>query len=133
MAQNQKEQENQMHSRANVVLCELEDSLATQLHSMLAALGDRVSHNPKSLPKADLVFCGADQESLQKVLDEVARVRRSVPVVVVSREASVTSWLDALEAGAADYLPAPFERTQLNWIRESQLVAAKVAPAIAIA
>jgi DNA-binding NtrC family response regulator len=116
-----------MNSRANVVLCELEHSLATQLHSMLAALGDRVSHNPRSLPKADLVFCGADQESLQKVLGEIARVQRPVPVVVVSREASVSSWLDALEAGAADYLPAPFEPTQLNWIRESQLCAKKAA------
>ena len=32
-----------------------------------------------------------------------------------------------LEAGAADYLPAPFERAQLDWIREAQLASSTAA------
>ena len=48
-------------------------------------------------------------------------------MVVVSHDAGVDAWLDALEAGAADYLPAPLEQTQLHWVREAQLGARKAA------
>jgi DNA-binding response OmpR family regulator len=108
---------------AHVLLCAIEDNVANQLQNMLASLGDEVSRNPISLKSADLVFCGPDPDSLQRLLRAVKRSRRQVPVVVVSSDADVNSWLDALEAGADDYLPAPVERTALNWIREAQLTA----------
>jgi DNA-binding response OmpR family regulator len=113
------------------LLCDIEDTLASQLHSMLAAFGDTVSHQRRSLAKADLIFCGANPDALQGVLRDVRNAQRQVPVVVVSREDSVASWLDALEAGAADYLPAPFERAQLDWIRQAQLASPPAAPAAA--
>ena len=97
---------------------------------MLGALGDQVSRNPRELRRADLVFCGPEPGSLQRLLRAVKRTRREVPVVVVSADAGVDAWLDALEAGAADYLPAPFEPTQLHWVRDAQLGVRKAAEAV---
>lgn len=42
-------------------------------------------------------------------------------MVVVSRVPEVNDWLDAMDAGAADYCAAPFEKEQLDWILESNL------------
>jgi PleD family two-component response regulator len=33
----------------------------------------------------------------------------------------VDDWLDAMEAGAADYCAEPIEKRQLDWILESNL------------
>lgn len=40
-------------------------------------------------------------------------------MVVVSRLPEVEGWLNALEAGAADYCAAPFEPAQLGWLLET--------------
>jgi DNA-binding response OmpR family regulator len=110
---------------ANVLLCSIEDKIATQLRNMLSAMGDQVTTNPRSLRSADLVFCGPEPASLERVLRAVKQSRRDVPVVVVSPEADVNAWLNALEAGASDYLPAPFQPAELQWVRESQLASRK--------
>src|SRR5688500_12015304 len=96
---------------ANVLLCSIEDNVASRLQDMLGAFGDQVSRNPHALRNADLVFCGTEPESLQRLLQAVKRTGRDVPVIVVSPDPGVDAWLDALEAGAADYLPAPFDPT----------------------
>jgi FixJ family two-component response regulator len=116
-----------MSQPANIVVCELEDGLATQLQSMLSALnGFRCDY--QSIGHADVVFCGADPQALSRVLRAVEETQRTVPVVVVSQRADVSAWLDALEAGAADYLSAPFEAHQLDWVLQSQLSARQCRP-----
>jgi len=47
-----------------------------------------------------------------------------VPVIVVSRVPEVSSWLHALEQGAADYCGAPFEARQIRWALNSSLAPA---------
>jgi DNA-binding response OmpR family regulator len=42
-----------------------------------------------------------------------------LPVIVVSRLPETDEWLDALEAGAADYCAAPFEIIHLRWLFET--------------
>ena len=44
---------------------------------------------------------------------------RQIPVVVVSRLPEVEKWLDAMDAGAADYCAAPFEIRPLRSIVEA--------------
>ena len=61
---------------------------------------------PESL---DFVFCASAGNTYQDVLDETLRASREIPVFVVSRHPETSEWLDALEAGAADYCAAPFE------------------------
>jgi DNA-binding NtrC family response regulator len=77
--------------------------------------------------KFDLVFCETRHPGLLSLLNAV-----SSPVVVVSRVPEVNDWLDAMDAGAADYCAAPFERDQLDWILESNLGSQKAA-AVAVA
>lgn len=60
----------------------------------------------------NLVFLGGDWRSATELL-------RAAPVVVVSRQPEVSDWLDAIEAGAADYCAPPFETTHLEWILQS--------------
>ncbi len=50
-----------------------------------------------------------------------------LPVVVVSRLPEVSEWLDALDAGAADYCAAPFEHQHMSWLIESALLASQQA------
>jgi DNA-binding response OmpR family regulator len=106
---------------ARVLLCEMEEHLAAQLQNLLVELGDEVTRNPHCLKSADLVFCGSNPRALPRLLRVLKRNGRAVPVIVVSHDADVPAWLDALEAGAADYLVTPFERAQVRWIRQTQL------------
>lgn len=65
--------------------------------------------------RSDIVFCSPRADVLRQVLS----LYRDVPVVVVSRLPEMEDWLNALEAGAADYLAAPFETIQLRWLLNS--------------
>lgn len=58
----------------------------------------------------DLVFCGFTSD-LTNLLQAV-----TVPVVVVSRHPETSEYLDAMDAGAADYCSAPFEPSHIHWI-----------------
>jgi len=117
-------------SGKTVLLAGIEPMLAQELHQYLSSRGIDVhecssleSQNPES-QKFDLVFCETHHPGLLKLLHAV-----SSPVVVVSRVPEVNDWLDAMDAGAADYCAAPFEREQLDWILESNLGARQPASA----
>lgn len=65
----------------------------------------------------DIIFCPAAAATLPLILN--AARQAEVPVVVVSRLPHASEWLDAMDAGAADYLAPPFDGQQLRWILES--------------
>lgn len=71
--------------------------------------------------RPDIVFCSPAPDVLKPVLQRF----KHTPVVVVSRLPEVDGWLDALEAGAADYCAAPFEPTQLRWLLDTHARARK--------
>ncbi|NWF85828.1 MAG: hypothetical protein HXY18_18575 [Bryobacteraceae bacterium] len=99
------------------LLFELDESLAAPLASALAAChwqAVRVQKRPAG-SQAQIVFCSPDRE----VLTRAFRTFAKLPVVVVSRLPEVDGWLDALEAGAADYCAAPFEPSQLRWLLDT--------------
>ena len=102
------------------VLFGLNEELAGELLCPLRALSVGVRSVQSEMKeiadsRANVIFCAPDTAT-------VASLRASKPsaaVVVVSRLPKVSDWLDALEAGAADYCAAPFEVAQLKWILES--------------
>jgi DNA-binding NtrC family response regulator len=55
------------------------------------------------------------------LLEAIAHRWPELPVIVVSRMPEVSEWLDAIEAGAADYCAAPFESAHIQWILSSTL------------
>jgi DNA-binding NtrC family response regulator len=75
--------------------------------------------NHVRLHDADIVFCPAGHQDLPALLQEARKV--STPIVVVSEHADTAEWLDAMDAGAADYAAPPFNAKQLNWIVQNNL------------
>ncbi len=110
----------------NVLLAGIEPMLARELQEYLksrgmsvhetASLEPRSNGKDKGMDGFDLVFCETHHPQLHSLLRAVTS-----PVIVVSRVPEVNDWLDAMDAGAADYCAAPFERDQLDWILESNL------------
>lgn len=84
---------------------------------LLEALRAVSCREAKRLQSAQIIFCAWEPERFS----EQASQWTGKPVVVVSRLPDVDGWLDALEAGAADYCTPPFEPTQMRWILDSQL------------
>jgi DNA-binding NtrC family response regulator len=116
---------------ANFILHELEESLAAQLRQAAFEPG-HAFHSARSTAEclllaerfhADVVFCNAEPREYQALLNEMKLRGLRLPVVVVSRLPEVSEWLDALDAGAADYCAAPFEHQQMSWLIESALLA----------
>jgi DNA-binding NtrC family response regulator len=122
--------------RANFILHELEESLAAQLCRAAFEPG-HAFHHARSTGEclllaerlhADVVFCNAEPHEYQALLREMKLRGLRLPVVVVSRLPEVSEWLDALDAGAADYCAAPFEHQHMSWLIESALLASQQAP-----
>jgi len=117
----------------NFILHELDDSLAAQLRQALSGPG-QVLHSTSCTSEclavveqlgADIVFCDADPGKYQRLLGALERSGIKAPVVVVSRIPETSEWLDALDAGAADYCAAPFEHQHISWLIESALAATR--------
>lgn len=111
------------------LLIGLEERLASELEAVLNQLGGRVLRTLRrasdSAPEeADLVFCSAEPADYCRIIRLFKSRKMNVPVVVASRQAQASKWLDALEAGAADYCAPPFETASLSWILESSLLRA---------
>lgn len=92
----------------------IRDDIATELKSVLSAANCELTADAD---QAEIVFCPWDHSGFARTR---ARFPHA-PVVVVSDYPDVNGWLDALEAGAADYCAAPFEAIQLRWILDAHL------------
>jgi hypothetical protein len=99
-----------------ILLYHLDPSLQGELVPILAESGLGVESS-ECAENPSLVFCASDPETVAQALSSYP----GRPVVVVSRLPEVSGWLDALEAGAADYCAAPFERLPMRWILETSL------------
>jgi DNA-binding NtrC family response regulator len=116
---------------ARIILFGLDNSLGSELRSVLANQQHAVCCKPFVTPSecldavdesgAELIFCSSDPEQYLGLLEVVRRVKPDLPVVVVSHVPEIAEWLDAIEAGAADYCAPPFESSQIRWILDSSL------------
>jgi len=106
---------------AHILLTGLEASAQADLCRVLAGEGHRVTIQDNDWPAADAMFCNGDGADYRSLLQQVRADRPELPVVVVTRLPETDKWLNALEAGAADYCSAPFEPIQVRWILSSVL------------
>jgi len=72
-------------------------------------------------PSADLIFLCEDHPDYLAALRAIRAYASPPAVIVVTRLAETSRWIDALEAGAADYCPEPFERNSTRWLLDSIL------------
>jgi DNA-binding response OmpR family regulator len=110
----------------NIALLALENRLAEPLlrilraerHNVTAATGIGLLLHARA---QQIVFTSGDSDDYRET---VRRLRRELPgsaVIVVNRCPDNLRWIDALDAGAADYCGAPFERVQIRWVIEGVL------------
>ncbi len=115
----------------DIMLYGLENSLASELAGVLTREG-RAFHSAsfdasagavKSAidSRTGLVFCSADRATYTHLLHLIEQEALGLPVVVVSRHPATEEWLNAIEAGAADYCSPPFETFQISWIIDNTL------------
>lgn len=86
-------------------------SIPTDVRSFLALL-------KQSQP--DVLFCPARHRHLKEILQRASA--QHLPVVVVTRDPDAREWIDAMDAGASDYVAAPFHRDQILWVLQSSLL-----------
>lgn len=114
-----------------ILLVGLEDRPLAQLTSILSEQNHSVCSRPFLSTThlldlidrlgADVVYCGSDPERYHSLVEAVRQKGSTVPIVVVSSSPSVSEWLDAIEAGAWDYVGAPFESKHIGHVLENAL------------
>jgi CheY-like chemotaxis protein len=99
---------------ANIVLSGLETPEQADLSRVLSEQGHHVTIGWEGIRgSAEVVFCNADAPEHPALVREIRKLCPDLPVVAVTSNAEVAKWLDALDAGAADYCSAPFETVQI--------------------
>ena len=102
------------------LLIGLDPELAAELEQTLASLGHAVSRSeinqvPAMARRLDVIFCSDERSNVNSLVALLRSIRTPVRVIVASRKAEETAWLEALEAGADDYCSTPFEPAQISW------------------
>ena len=107
----------------NTLADELAGALTFESRAFHLAPLEPTAEGMKAAVRSDtaLVFCSADRETYTLLLNLIKQEGLQLPVVVVSRHPETDEWLDAIEAGAADYCSPPFEAFQISWIIDNTL------------
>ena len=108
-----------MQPARKAILFHLEEKLATELGASLQAACCEVHRITMAAPavSGDLVFCTTGTQ-----FHAAKTMFPHRPVIVVSHLPETDEWLDAQEAGAADYCAAPFEMQHVQWVMESAML-----------
>ena len=111
---------------SRITLLGLPDDLNNQLARVLLDESYQVSRrlyvsDLSRGPNCCAVFISGDSPEYRHMLSHLREAHPGLPVIVVTRQPNARHWLDALDAGAADYCGAPFEHIQLRWILGSVL------------
>ena len=109
---------------ANVLLMGLDDHTAVQIIQVLRINGHRISRAStkpaqEDLINADFIFADTGDQHYLNVLRLIRDENPVMPFVVVLRDFNSGDWLDAIEAGATDYLAMPVVTRELLWVMES--------------
>jgi len=113
---------------ANVILLRLDPRSSAQLGPLLAGDGHEVHIERENAPiglirGSSAVFIGGTAEGYLPVLRRLRALDANLCLVVIARMADTHDWLNAIEAGATDYWPAPFEASQVRTLIAPAVVA----------
>lgn len=111
-------------SPQRALLIGLDPKLADELESALARLGHATRRSDMTAAASlarqhQVIFCGDQRHQVNSLISLVRSLRTPIRVIVASRKADETAWLEALEAGADDYCSTPFETDQIGWALRS--------------
>jgi len=102
-----------------VELIDFPESLADAVEASLAAAGWPASRKTYPAPidgNAMAVFVCGEGDRWLETIREIRSMHPGSLLVVVTRLPDHHKWLDALEAGADDYLCLPVEQREVAWL-----------------
>jgi hypothetical protein len=104
---------------SKVIFLRLDPRSSGQLGPLLAGDGHEIHVERENAPIGLIrgscaVFIGGMAEGYLPVVRRLRALDANLCVVVIARMAEMQDWLDAIEAGATDYWPAPFEPSQVR-------------------
>ncbi len=105
-----------------ILLAHLDPEVESELRNTLSHLApsrqlDRAEENFNSFidwRSYDVVFCPPERAEVMSILAASAGAPPRPAVIAASRIPEVSEWVDVLEAGAKDYVAAPFEEKQIG-------------------
>lgn len=108
---------------STILLYGLEPELELELVQILGRYRVKPCHSDDldEIADASMIFCSAVGGPLRSLLALTRRMPSPPPVVVVSRLPEESREIDAREAGAQDYCPAPFDSRRLGSILSATL------------
>jgi DNA-binding response OmpR family regulator len=107
----------------NITLLDLPEDVARPISKLL--LQDRHTvmetavDETEDVQRSAVVFVSGDQPEFRETIRRLRESNPEVKVIVATRLPDDRKWIDALEAGAADYCGAPFETFQIRWMLNS--------------
>jgi DNA-binding response OmpR family regulator len=119
--------------RINVIIFGLEEDLSNHLEAAVTrtgiVLGTKEAASPEECidsirdDERDVIFCGPNLADIRTLRDRCP----NAAIIVLSRAAEVSDWIDALEAGADDYYAVPLDQMQVEWMLQLLSSRAKAA------
>ena len=115
---------------ATVLLLGLDDLSAATLAKLTIQAGhssrrESIRTTWETRPAVDLIFLSGDTNSYCDDLKQIRQLQPSAPVIVLSRLGDATKWIDAIEAGAADFMAEPYSLRQVAGVIEAATVRCK--------
>jgi DNA-binding response OmpR family regulator len=104
-----------------VIFLGLDPRSSGQLRPLLTADGHEIHVENENAAIAlirgsSAVFIGGAAESYLPLVRRLRALDAKLCLVVIARNADTQDWMDAIEAGATDYWPAPFEPSQVRML-----------------
>lgn len=111
------------NSGATILLYGMEPELERELINLLGQYQVKPCHSDDldEIAEARMVFCSAVGGPLRSLMALTKRLPAPPPVIVVSRLREECRELDARDAGADEYCPAPFDPRHLGTILQRAL------------
>ena len=109
---------------ASACLIGVDPTATNRIVDVLHANGHRVTNHlpPGAAPPSDpldVIFAGGGPDQYLRLLADVRKKHHVYGFIVVGQRPSTTQWLDAIEAGASDYLATPPNEREILWALQS--------------
>ena len=115
---------------ATVLLLGLDDSSAETLSKFALQAGHNTRREAmrttfETRPSEDLIILSGDGNTYRDALASLKEFHEAPPVLVVSRLGEPSGWIEALGAGAADFIAAPYTFAKVQSAIEAALARPK--------
>jgi DNA-binding response OmpR family regulator len=115
---------------ATVLLLGLDDLSAATIAKLTVQAGHLYTREPfrttwETRPAVDVVFLSGDGANYRESIEKIRQFSSPPPIIVVSRLGGARGWIEALEAGATDFVAEPYSLQQIAGVIAAAIPRAK--------